>query len=153
MISGALPQNPTPSPARYPAPSAVVSFTADRATGTPSTSAWNCISSRFSVAPPSTRSHDTGAPVSSAIAPSMSRVWYAIDSSAARATCPAVVPRVSPTMAPRAYMSQYGAPRPENAGTRYTPPLSATSDASRSDSAELSMIPQTVPQPLHRRPR
>ena len=51
-------------------------------------------------------------------------------SSAARAMCPAVVPRVMPTIVPRAYGSQCGAPSPANAGTRYTPPLSGTDAAS-----------------------
>ena len=74
-MSEGLSQNPTPRPARYPAPSAVVSLTADRTTGAPSTSAWNCISNRLSVAPPSTRSEESGAPVSWLIASSMSRVW------------------------------------------------------------------------------
>ena len=41
-----------------------------------------------------------------------------IASSAARARCARVVPRVSPTTVPRAYMSQWGAPRPTNAGTK-----------------------------------
>ena len=36
----------------------------------------------------------------------------------ARAICGRPVPRVSPTIAPRAYGSQYGAPSPANAGTR-----------------------------------
>ena len=70
-----LSQNPTPRPARYPAPSAVVSLTADRTTGIPSRSDWNCISNRLSVAPPSTRSEESGAPVSWLIASRMSRVW------------------------------------------------------------------------------
>src|SRR6185369_14884434 len=40
-----------------------------------------------------------------------------------------VVPRVSPHSTPRAPSSQYGAPSPANAGTRYTPPVSATVSA------------------------
>ena len=41
-------------------------------------------------------------------------------SSAARTMCARPVPRVMPTMVPRLYMSQYGAPSPVNAGTRNT---------------------------------
>ena len=41
-----------------------------------------------------------------------------------------VVPRVRPTMAPRASGFQYGAPRPVKAGTNITPPLSGTLSAS-----------------------
>ena len=37
-----------------------------------------------------------------------------------------VVPRVRPTIVPRAYMSQYGAPSPVKAGTTTTPPVSGT---------------------------
>ena len=42
----------------------------------------------------------------------------AMPSSAARAMWASVVPRVIPTMVPRAYGSQCGAPRPASAGTR-----------------------------------
>ena len=49
-------QKPTARPAAKAAPSAVVSVTRGRTTGTPSTSAWNCISSSLAVMPPSTRS-------------------------------------------------------------------------------------------------
>jgi hypothetical protein len=44
-------------------------------------------------------------------------------------------------MAPRASLRQYGANRPENAGTKYTPPLSSTWRASSSTSAAPAMIP------------
>src|SRR5207249_3503326 len=43
-------------PRRYAAPSAVVSVTLGRTTGTPSRCDWNCISRLFADAPPSTRS-------------------------------------------------------------------------------------------------
>ena len=43
--------------------------------------------------------------------------------------------------APRAYGSQCGAPRPTNAGTRYTSPLSVTLRASFSMSADFLMMP------------
>ena len=69
-------------------------------------SAWNWQRKSFSVAPPSTRSSAGRRPASAAIASSTSRVWYAIASSVARATWARVVPRVRPTRAPRAYMSQ-----------------------------------------------
>ena len=43
-------------------------------------------------------------------------------------------------MAPLAYMSQYGAKRPEKAGTKNAPPESSTSEAIASVSAALLMI-------------
>ena len=43
-------------------------------------------------------------------------------------------------MAPRASERQYGANRPEKAGTKYTPPLSSTVRASVSLSAASVMI-------------
>ncbi len=49
--------------------------------------------------------------------------------------------RDSPTIAPRASLRQYGANRPENAGTKYTPPLSLTWRASGSTSAAPEMMP------------
>src|SRR6266581_713515 len=109
---------PAPSPARYAAPSAVVSITLGRSTATFMMSAWNWQRKSFAAAPPSTRSSLTPIPASAAIAPSTSRLWKAIASSAARARCAPVVPRVSPTIVPRAYMSQYGAPSPTKAGTK-----------------------------------
>ena len=53
----------------------------------------------------------------------------------------AVVPRVMPTIVPRAYGSQCGAPSPANAGTRYTPPLSGTDSGQRLDVGRLRMMP------------
>jgi len=70
-----------------------------------------------------------------------SATWKAMASSAARARCPAVVPRVIPAISPRAYGSQCGAPSPANAGTRYTPPLSGTLAASASTSAAVRISP------------
>src|SRR2546425_5585646 len=75
-------------------------------------------------------------PESFCIASSTSALWKAIDSSAARAMCAREVPRVRPSIAPRARGSQCGAPRPTKAGTRYTPPLSRTLAASLSISEE-----------------
>src|SRR5712692_181356 len=109
---------PAPSPARYAAPSAVVSITLGRSTATFMMSAWNWQRKSFAAAPPSTRSSLTPIPASAAIASSTSRLWKAIASSAARARCAPVVPRVSPTIVPRAYMSQYGAPSQTKAGTK-----------------------------------
>ncbi len=48
---------------------------------------------------------------------------------------------VRPTIAPRASGRQYGANRPENAGTMYTPPLSSTFSASSSTSGADEMMP------------
>src|SRR5438874_5780498 len=47
-------QNPTARPAAYAAPSDVVSATVGRMTGTPRTSAWNCIRRSLNTMPPST---------------------------------------------------------------------------------------------------
>ena len=47
-----------------------------------------------------------------------------------------------PTMAPRAVASQCGAKRPENAGTKYTPPLSSTPAARVSTSGALPIMPR-----------
>ena len=96
----------------------MVSTRAARRTGTPSTSAWNCISQRLRAAPPSARSSRVASPASSSMARMTSAVPYAIDSSAARARCDAVVPRVMPTTVPRASGIQCGAPNPTNAGTK-----------------------------------
>ena len=63
-------------------------------------------------------------------------------SSAARATWAAVVARVSPTRAPRAYGSQCGAPSPAKAGTRKTPSLSGTEAASASISSAERIKPR-----------
>ena len=53
----------------------------------------------------------------------------------------AVVPRVRPKIAPRAYGSQCGAPRPTNAGTTTTPSESGTLAASFSTSTDDLMTP------------
>src|SRR5471030_3402912 len=65
-------------------------------------------------------------------------------SSAARAMWARLLPRVSPTSAPRAYGSQCGAPRPTKAGTRNTPPLSGTLAASVPDSGGVFLVPAFV---------
>src|ERR1017187_3929168 len=129
-------QNPVANPARYAAPSAVVSVTCGRTTGTPSTSAWNCINRSFTEAPPSTRSAASGVPVSLWTASSTSATWNAMASSAARAMCPGFVSRRSPISIPAACASQWGAPRPTNAGTNTTPPVSGTEAASASTSPD-----------------
>ena len=49
--------------------------------------------------------------------------------------------RDSPTIAPRASDRQCGANNPENAGTKYMPPLSGTDTASASISAAEPMTP------------
>ena len=99
-------------------------------------SAWNCISRSFTAAPPSTRSAPSGVPVSLCTASSTSATWKAMLSSAARAMCPGVVSRRRPISMPPACGSQCGAPRPTNAGTNTTPPVSGTLAASASTSAE-----------------
>ena len=66
---------PAPTPARYAAPSAVVSATSGTTTGTPITSAWNCISQALPLAPPSARSSLSGCPDADSIARTASTVW------------------------------------------------------------------------------
>ena len=82
-----------------------------------------------------------GVPLAATIASTTSRTWYAIDSTTARARWARVVPRVMPTIVPRAYGSQYGEPRPVNAGTTYTPSVLSTDSASGPVSDDSSMIP------------
>src|ERR1051325_1810294 len=133
--------NPTARPAGEAAPSAVVSVTLGRTTGTPSRLDWNCIRRLFADAPPSTRSSLSLIFASACMARRTSATWNAMPSSAARAMCAAVVPRVTPATRPRAYWSQCGAPSPANAGTRYTPSGSVTCAASASTSDEDLMMP------------
>src|SRR5439155_275182 len=117
-ISSRLVHTPTARPARYAAPSAVVSRTHGRTTGMPRRSAWNCMRRSSAAAPPSTRSSFDFRPESCSMACRRSADWKAIDSKAAHAMWPALDPRVSPTIVPRAYGSQCGAPKPVKAGTR-----------------------------------
>ena len=56
----------------------------------------------LTLAPPSTRSSTSGAPASLRMASTRSATWKAMLSSAARAMWAAVVPRVMPTIVPRA---------------------------------------------------
>ena len=90
--------------------------------------------------PPSTFSAVRSTPESAFIASSTSRVWNAVDSSTARARWPLLTNRVRPTIAPRASDRQYGANRPENAGTKYAPPLSSTVLASVLDLGGAAVI-------------
>ena len=68
--------------------------------------------------PPSTFSDSSATPESWFMASTTSRLWYAVASSVARAMWPAVTKRVRPATTPRALDFQYGANRPENAGTK-----------------------------------
>src|SRR5918996_6006123 len=135
-------QNPTARPAAYADPSAVVSATCGRITGTPSTSAWNCISSSLKTMPPSALSEESSTPESAFMASTTSLDCQAVASSTARAMCPLLTYRVRPAITPRASLRQYGANRPENAGTKYAPPLSSTVAASASMSADFSIMPR-----------
>jgi hypothetical protein len=47
-----------------------------------------------------------------------SATWKQIDSKVALASCFSVVPLVKPKIAPLASLSQYGVPKPTNAGTK-----------------------------------
>ena len=60
------------------------------------------------------------------------------------------VPRVRPTIVPRACGSQSGAPSPTSAGTKYTPSLDSSDAASASVSDGVRHDAQSVAQPLHR---
>ena len=53
-----------------------------------------------------------------------------------------MVPRVMPTMVPRAYGSHHGAPSPVRAGTKYTPPVSGTDSESGPASAASRITPR-----------
>ena len=73
-------------------------------------------------------------------------------SSAARAMCAAVVPRVMPTIVPRAIPDPSAVRRGrQTPGTRYTPPLSGTLAASGSISAAVRIETEAVANPLHHR--
>ena len=98
--------SPAPTPARHAAPSAVLSACCAHTTGAPSRSAWNCMSRASRLPPPSTRNSRTARPESACMAFNTSVLWKAMASRVARAICAAVVPRVSPTSAPRACGSQ-----------------------------------------------
>lgn len=76
------------------------------------------MSQSFAAAPPSTWRAASCRFASAVMASSTSLVLKAIASSAARARCARPVPRVSPTMVPRAFGSQCGAPNPTKAGTK-----------------------------------
>ena len=55
---------------------------------------------------------------------------------------PAVAYRVSPAITPRASLRQYGAYSPENAGTKYTSPLSGTAPPAPRLRADVRMMPR-----------
>ena len=142
---------PSARPARYAAPSAVVSWFAGRRTGTPSRSAWNWQQQvHHRRAAVDAQLGDGACRSRAAIASTTSAVWNAIASTTARARCARVVPRVMPTIVPRAYGSHHGEPRPVNAGTTYTPPVSATDCRERSDLGRVGDDAEPVAQPLDR---
>src|SRR5699024_2417500 len=62
------------------------------------------------------------------------------DASVARIKCSLVVPLVKPKIDPRTSLSQYGAPKPTNAGTTYTPSVDSTRLAYSSLSGEYLNI-------------
>ena len=88
-------------------------------------------------------------PAPASIASRISRTRNATASSAARAICAFVEPRVSPRIAPRASESQCGDPRPASAGINITPPDVSVDAASCDISAAEGGQSQLVPQPLH----
>ena len=128
-------------PARNATPRAVASWSTGRRTGTPLTSAWNWHRRSMTLAPPSTRSSVTRRPAART-ASSTSAVCQAMASTAARTTCARVVPRVSPTRAPRAPGSHHGEPRPVSAGTNTTPPVSGTPAAIAAASPDVESRPR-----------
>ena len=119
----------------------MVSITFGRTTGTPSRSAWVCMSRSLRLAPPSTLKSRKACPDSTRMASARSKTERAMPSSVARARWAAVVPRSMPRMTPRASGRQWGAPRPASAGAKVTPPLSFTLRASGSISAALRISP------------
>ena len=91
--------------------------------------------------PPSTLSEVSSTPESAFIASTTSLVCHAVASRTARAIWPLFTYRVRPAITPLASLRQYGAKRPENAGTKYTPPLSPTVLARSSTSSEEEISP------------
>src|SRR5439155_25970883 len=137
MNSPASRHTPPAIPARPAAPSAVVSIMSGRSTGMPSMSDWNCNNQLLADAPPSTRNDSKLTRARFAITASISAEPYAIASSAALAKWALPVPRVMPKTVPRARGSQFGAPSPTRAGTKYTPSFESSERASRSLSGAL----------------
>ena len=134
---------PSAMPARKAAPSAVVSCTAARRTGTPSRSAWNWqqqVHHRRAAVDPhlggrgaARRGHrvdDVGRLERHRLHDGAGEVRAAGAAGDARGSCPA---RTGPTT---------GDPSPVNAGTTYTPPVSGTDAASGPISAASAMIPR-----------
>ena len=64
--------------------------------------------------------------------------------------CARVVPRVRPTIAPRAYGSQHGEPRPVNAGTNDHAAGVGHARRERSGLGRVVDDAEAVAQPLHR---
>ena len=89
-------------------------------------------------------------PLAAVIASTTSAVWNAIASTTARARCARVVPRVMPTIVPRAYGSHHGEPSPVNAGTTHTPPVSGDARGERSGLGRVGDDAEPVAQPLDR---
>ena len=85
------------------------------------------------------------------MASSTSATWKAMPSSAARARWPAVVPRVSPAMVPRAYWSQCGAPKPGKRRHEIHAAAIRHAGRQRFDFRRGLDQPQSVAQPLHDR--
>ena len=81
----------------------------------------------------------------------ISRVCQAVASRTARAMCALVTYRVRPAITPRASERQYGANRPEKAGTKYAPPLSSTDERERLDLGGGGDQAHLVAHPLHQR--
>ena len=84
------------------------------------------------------------------MAATTSATWYAMDSSAARASAGAVVPRVTPVISPTARASHHGAPRPLKPGTRRTPSLDRRPPPAR---RAAGVDAEQVGQPAQRRAR
>ena len=88
---------------------------------------WNCIRKLFATAPPSrAQGVQTNTGVSLHRFQHVARVWGRWIRGSANNVDLEFTPARQPKIAPRAYGSQYGAPRPVNAGTTYTPLVSFT---------------------------
>ena len=143
---------PSARPARYAAPSAVVSCTAAPAHGDAEQVGLELAEQVHHRSRRRRRAARRAAcRVAAVIASTTSRVWYAIASTTARARCARPVPRVMPRIVPRAYGSHHGEPSPVNAGTNIH--AAGVGDA-RGERAGLGRVgddAEPVAQPLDRR--
>ena len=85
------------------------------------------------------------------MASSTSATWKAMPSSAARAMCAGVVPRVRPMSVPRGVRVPVRRAQADKRGHEYTPPVSGTLRRQRFHLGRGADEPQAIAQPLHHR--